>query len=304
VIRDGRIFARGSTDNKGQIFAHLVGVEKSLQSRGDLPVNVIFLVEGEEETGSPHLEDFLRKHTAALTADIVVISDSRMVAPGVPTLTYGLRGMLCLEVRLTGPAADLHSGVFGGSVANPSTVLVQLLAKLHDEQGRVAVPGFYDRVKPLESWERERWATLPFDDQSWLRTTAAPALYGEEGFSNLDRVWARPTAEINGLGSGYQGEGPKTIVPSRATAKLSFRLVPDQDPTELRGIISKFFGENCPPGVAIEVIFQNQGKPYLVEPGSLFGRQHNEPWKRPSANRSLLSVRVGVFRSHKALKMF
>jgi acetylornithine deacetylase/succinyl-diaminopimelate desuccinylase-like protein len=272
VIRDGRIFARGSTDNKGQIFAHLVGVEKSLQSRGDLPVNVIFLVEGEEETGSPHLEDFLRKHTAALTADIVVISDSRMVAPGVPTLTYGLRGMLCLEVRLTGPAADLHSGVFGGSVANPSTVLVQLLAKLHDEQGRVAVPGFYDRVKPLESWERERWATLPFDDQSWLRTTAAPALYGEEGFSNLDRVWARPTAEINGLGSGYQGEGPKTIVPSRATAKLSFRLVPDQDPTELRGIISKFFGENCPPTVAIEVIFQNQGKPYLVEPGSLFGQ--------------------------------
>src|SRR6201988_4372257 len=131
-IRDGRIFARGSSDNKGQIFAHLIGVEKSLQSRGDLPVNVIFLVEGEEETGSPHLEDFLRKHIAELTADIVVISDSRMVAPGVPTLTYGLRGMLCLEVRLTGPAADLHSGVFGGSVANPSTVLVQLLAKLHD----------------------------------------------------------------------------------------------------------------------------------------------------------------------------
>jgi acetylornithine deacetylase/succinyl-diaminopimelate desuccinylase-like protein len=271
-IRDGRIFARGSSDDKGQIFAHLVGVEKSLQSKGDLPVNVIFLVEGEEETGSPHLEDFLRKNIPALTADIVAISDTRMVAPGVPTFTYGLRGMICLEVRLTGPAMDLHSGIFGGPVANPATVLVQLLAKLHDAHGRVAVPGFYDRVKPIESWERERWATLPFDDQAWLRTTSAPALYGEEGFSNLERVWARPTAEINGLDSGYQGEGVKTIVPSLATAKLSFRLVPDQDPTELRGIITKFLVENCPRTLAIDVIFQHQGKPYLVEPESLFGK--------------------------------
>jgi acetylornithine deacetylase/succinyl-diaminopimelate desuccinylase-like protein len=272
VIRDGRIFARGSSDNKGQIFAHLIGVEKSLQSKGDLPVNVIFLVEGEEETGSLHLEDFLRKHTEALTADIVVISDSRMVAPGVPTVTYGLRGMLCLEVRLTGPAVDLHSGIFGGSVANPATVLVQLLTKLHDDHAKVAVPGFYDRVKPVESWEREHWATLPLADQAWLRTAGAPALYGEEGFSNLERVWTRPTAEINGLDSGYQGEGPKTIVPSRATAKLSFRLVPDQDPTELRGIITKFLTQNCPPTVAIDVVFQNQGKPYLVRPGSPFGK--------------------------------
>jgi acetylornithine deacetylase/succinyl-diaminopimelate desuccinylase-like protein len=272
VIRDGRIFARGSTDNKGQIFAHLVGVEKTLQSRGDLPVNIIFLVEGEEETGSPYLEDFLRKNITALTADIVVISDTGMVAPGIPTFTYGLRGMLCLEVRLTGPAADLHSGIFGGSVANPATVLAELLAKLHDQHGKVAVPGFYDRVKPLQSWERERWATLPLNDQAWLKTTGAPALNGEEGFSNLERVWARPTAEINGLGSGYQGEGPKTIVPSHATAKLSFRLVPDQDPSELRGIITKFLTQNCPPTVAIDVIFQHQGKPYLVEPGSLFAQ--------------------------------
>jgi acetylornithine deacetylase/succinyl-diaminopimelate desuccinylase-like protein len=272
VIRGGRIFARGSTDNKGQIFAHLVGVEKILQSKGDLPVNVIFLVEGEEETGSPHLEDFLRKHTTALAADIVVISDTGMAAPGVPTFTYGLRGMLCLEIRLTGPAMDLHSGIFGGSVANPATVLVELLAKLHDDHGRVAVPGFYDRVKPIESWERERWAALPFDDQDWLKTTGAPALFGEDGFSNLERVWARPTAEINGLGSGYQGEGPKTIVPSRATAKLCFRLVPDQDPTELRRIITQFLTQNCPPTVTIDVIFQHQGKPYLMEPGSPFGK--------------------------------
>ena len=272
VVRDGRIFARGASDNKGQIFSHLVGVEKSLQSNGDLPVNVIFLVEGEEETGSLHLEDFVRKRVAELAADIVVISDTRMVGPGVPTFTYGLRGSLCLEVRLTGPIVDLHSGIFGGSVANPAAVLVELLAKLHDKNRKVAVPGFYDRVRPLESWERERWATLPFNDQAWLKTTGVPALYGEEGFSNLERVWVRPTAEINGLGSGYQGEGSKTIVPCRATAKLSFRLVPDQNPTELREIITEFLIQNCPPVVAIEVIFQNQGKPYLMEPQSPFGK--------------------------------
>ncbi len=271
VIRNGRILARGSTDNKGQIFAHLIGVERSLQANRDLPVNVIFLVEGEEEIGSPHLEDFLRKHATALSADVVVISDTGMVAPGIPTFTYGLRGILCLEVRLRGPSADLHSGIFGGSVANPATVLTQLLAKLHDRHGRVAVPGFYDRVKPLQPWERERWATLPYTDQEWLKMTGAPALYGEEGFSNLERVWARPTAEINGLGSGYQGEGPKTIVPSLAKAKLSFRLVPDQDPTELWETITKFLKENCPSTVSMEVVFQHQGKPYLVDPGSSFG---------------------------------
>jgi acetylornithine deacetylase/succinyl-diaminopimelate desuccinylase-like protein len=271
VIRDGRIFARGSTDNKGQIFSHVIGVENSLKSTGDLPVNVIFLVEGEEETGSPNLEDFLHRHATALAADIAVISDTGMVARGTPTFTYALRGILCLEVRLTGPAADLHSGIFGGSVANPATVLTKMLAKLHDEHGRVAVPGFYDRVKPIESWERERWATLPFSDEMWLKNTGAPALYGEEGFSMLERVWARPTAEINGLGSGYQGEGPKTIVPSRATAKLSFRLVPDQDPSELRHTITEFLKQHCPSTVSIEVIFQHQGKPYLVHPGSPFG---------------------------------
>ena len=291
-IRDGRIFARGSSDNKGQIFAHLIGVEKSLQSRGDLPVNIIFLVEGEEETGSPHLEDFLQKHIAELTADIVAISDTRMVASGVPTFTYGLRGMLCLEVQLTGPAMDLHSGIFGGSVANPATVLVQLLAKLQDSRGKVAVPGFYDRVKSVQSWERGRWAALPFDDEAWLRTTGAPALHGEEGFSNLERVWARPTAEINGLDSGYQGEGPKTIVPSRARAKLSFRLVPDQDPTELRGIISEFLAENCPPVVAIDVIFQSQGKPYLMEPGSLFGKAAQRALEK-TFGRSVAFIREG-----------
>src|SRR6202048_4424855 len=202
VIRHERIFARGSTDNKGQIFAHLVGVEKGLQTDGDLPVNVTFLIEGEEETGSPHLEDFLRKHAAALSADIVVISDTGMVAPRVPTFTYGLRGILCLEVRLTGPAVDLHSGIFGGSVANPATVLVELLAKLHDEKGKVAVPGFYDRVKPIESWERERWATLPFNDQAWLKTTAAPG----ETISDGTRITVRKSSTTS-LGKNIRPTG-------------------------------------------------------------------------------------------------
>jgi acetylornithine deacetylase/succinyl-diaminopimelate desuccinylase-like protein len=292
VIRDGRILARGSTDNKGQIFAHIIGVEKKLESKGDLPVNVIFLIEGEEETGSPHLEDFLRKHKAALGADIVVISDTGMVGPGIPTFTYGLRGILCLEVRLRGPSADLHSGIFGGLVANPATVLVELLAKLHDKHGKVAVPGFYDHVKAVESWEHEKWATLPFSDQILLKTTGSPVLCGEEGFSNLERIWARPTAEINGLGSGYQGEGPKTIVPSRATAKLSFRLVPDQDPTELRGIITEFLAQNCPPTVAIEVVYQHQGKPYLVEPGSSFGQAAERALEK-TFNRPVAFIREG-----------
>jgi acetylornithine deacetylase/succinyl-diaminopimelate desuccinylase-like protein len=272
VLRGGRIFARGSTDNKGQILAHLRGVESVLQNKGDLPVNVIFLIEGEEETGSPHLEDFLRKHADALAADVVAISDTGMVGPGIPTFTYGLRGILCLEIRLTGPAMDLHSGIFGGLVANPATVLTELLAKLHDQQGKVAIPGFYDRVKPTEPWEREQWAVLPFTEEHWLKNTGAPALYGEAGFTSLERAWARPTAEINGLGSGYQGEGPKTIVPSRATAKISFRLVPDQDPTELRETVTQFLQDQCPATVSIEVIFQHQGKPYLVKPDSPYGQ--------------------------------
>src|ERR1700730_319835 len=186
VIRGDKIFARGSTDNKGQILAHVLGIEGALQEKGDLPVNLILLVEGEEEIGSPHLEAFLKEHESTLRTDVIAISDTGMVAPGIPTFSYCLRGILCLEVRLRGPSVDLHSGIFGGSVANPATVLSRLIAKLHDEKGHIAVPGFYDRVKPLESWERERWASLPFNDQAWLRTTGAPALYGEEGFSNLE----------------------------------------------------------------------------------------------------------------------
>jgi acetylornithine deacetylase/succinyl-diaminopimelate desuccinylase-like protein len=272
VIQGGKIFARGSTDNKGQILAHILGVESALKERGDLPVNLIFLVEGEEEIGSPNLAAFLKEYASSWHAEVVAISDTGMVAPGIPTFTYGLRGILCVEIHLRGPSADLHSGIFGGSVANPATVLSRIVAKLHDESGRIAIPGFYDRVLPLEPWERELWAKLPYTERAWLATTGSPRLSGEAGYTFLEQVWARPTAEVNGFGSGYQGEGPKTIVPSRAAAKLSFRLVPDQDPSELKPEILDFLKRQCPDSVEMEIIQQHSGKPYLVKPDSAFGK--------------------------------
>jgi acetylornithine deacetylase/succinyl-diaminopimelate desuccinylase-like protein len=272
VVRGDRIYGRGSSDNKGQILAHILGVEMALKERGDLTVNVIFLVEGEEEIGSQNLAGFLEENKKALQADVVALSDTGMVAAGIPTFTYGLRGILCLEIRLRGPSADLHSGSFGGSVANPAIVLSRLLSNLHDEAGHIAIPGFYDRVQPPSNWERELWAKLPFTEKEWLETTGSPKLSGEAGYTFLEQVWARPTAEVNGLGSGYQGEGSKTIVPSKAIAKLSFRLVPDQDPDELRFLITDFLREKCPDNVEIEIVAQHGGKPYLVKPDSKFGK--------------------------------
>ncbi len=272
VIKGGKIFARGSTDNKGQILAHILGIESALKEQGDLPVNLIVLVEGEEEIGSPNLETVLKEYKSEWNADVVAISDTSMVAPGIPTLTYGLRGILCMEIRLRGPFADLHSGIFGGSVANPATVLSRIVAKLHDDSGRIAIPGFYDRVVPLQQWERELWAKLPYTEEAWLTTTGSPRISGEEGYTFLEQVWGRPTAEVNGFGSGYQGEGPKTIVPSKAAAKLSFRLVPDQDPSKLRPLIEGFLRQQCPDSVEMEIVQQHSGKPYLVKPDSPFGK--------------------------------
>jgi acetylornithine deacetylase/succinyl-diaminopimelate desuccinylase-like protein len=292
TVRDGRIYARGATDNKGQILAHILGVEQALKEKGELPVNVTFIIEGEEETGSPTLEEFLKTYAKELAADIIAISDTGMVAPGTPTFTYATRGILCLEVRLRGPAVDLHSGIFGGSVANPATVLSEMIAQLHDSDGKVAVPGFYDRVRPMADWERELWAQLPYDDHQWLATTGAPVLAGEAGFNTLERVWARPTAEVNGIGGGYQGEGPKTIIPSKAFAKLSFRLVADQDPTELRTMITKFLTKICPQSVEIEVLYQHQGKPYLVNPDSDYGKMAQRALKQ-TFDRPIAFVREG-----------
>jgi acetylornithine deacetylase/succinyl-diaminopimelate desuccinylase-like protein len=292
VIRDGRVIGRGSTDNKGQILAHILGIESVLAENHDLPLNLIVLVEGEEEIGSPNLEGFLRENKTALQADVVAVSDTGMVAPGVPTFTYGLRGILCMEIRLRGPAVDLHSGIFGGSVANPATELSRILAKLHDDDGRVAVNGFYDKVAPVEEWERQLWSVLPYTEQGWLEVTGSPALAGEKGYSFLERVWVRPTAEVNGLAGGYQGEGSKTIIPAKALAKISFRLVPDQDPFELKTVITDFLKRECPNSVEMEIISQHEGKPYLVRPDSAFGKAAQEALRR-TFDRPIAFIREG-----------
>jgi len=271
-IRDGRIWARGATDNKGQMFAHVLGVEQTLREHGELPVNLIFLFEGEEEIGSPNLAGFLLDQREDLRCDVIAVSDTGMVAPGVPTLGYGLRGIICCEATLRGPKGDLHSGIFGGAVANPATAVARLVASLHTPDGRIAIDNFYDFVRPLENWEREMWAKIPgVSDADFLQVTGSPALFGEPGYATAERVWARPTAEVNGIGGGYQGEGSKTVLPAEAFVKLSFRLVPDQDPQDIIRLVTRHLETHCPPGVTINVHSGHDGKPYLTDPNSPFG---------------------------------
>src|SRR5581483_3881076 len=229
VLKDGYVFARGATDNKGQIFSHILGLQETIEKDGDLPVNVHLVIEGEEEVGSQNLGKFLTDNLEALKCDVVMVSDTVMIAGQTPTLSYGLRGVAALEMKVTGAKMDLHSGVFGGAVANPAAALARMLASLHDANGHVTVEGFYDDVTPLEDWERKAWKNLPLDpDAEMLQETGAPTLFGEKDFTTLERIWARPTVEINGMGSGYQGPGTKTVLPSHAMAKLTFRLVPNQ----------------------------------------------------------------------------
>ncbi len=269
-IENGVIFARGATDNKGQIFAHILGVAETISEHGTLPVNLIFVIEGEEEIGSAHLDEFLAAHRDELRCDVIAVSDTGMVAPGVPTFTYGLRGIGAMELRVTGPATDLHSGIFGGAVANPATILARLIASLHDETGRVAIPGFYDGVAPLETWEREAWARLPGDEEM-QRLTGVPELFGEPGFSAVERIWARPTAEVNGIGGGFQGQGTKTVIPREAFAKLTFRLVPGQNPDEVMEKVRVHLRAHTPPSVALEIIGGHAAEPYATDPHSADG---------------------------------
>ncbi|MBA2435857.1 MAG: dipeptidase, partial [Chthoniobacterales bacterium] len=272
VLKNGYVYARGATDNKGQIFAHILGIQEMLEENGDLPVNLHLIVEGEEEVGSDNLPNFLKEHRAELQCEVAVVSDTGMIAKGVPTLSYGLRGVTACEVRITGSKMDLHSGVFGGAVANSVTALARLLATLHDENGHIAVEGFYDDVKPLEDWEREAWRKLPIDgDKEILDETGSPALFGEEGFSTLERLWARPTAEINGIGGGYQGKGTKTVIASHAMAKLTFRLVPNQDGAKILQRVRQHLEKHLPPGVTMEIIDGHSGPWYLTDPHSAVG---------------------------------
>ncbi len=272
ALKNGYVFARGATDNKGQILAHILGVEEALRDTPELPVNLHFVIEGEEEIGSVSLEKFLADNRDALRSDVAIVSDSEMLARGVPTLAYGLRGLAALELKVTGPKVDLHSGLFGGAVANPITALAQLLATLHDREGRVAVRGFYDKVLPLEEWEREAWKKLPIDsDKATLHESGSPGLFGEKGFTTLERLWARPTVEINGIGGGYQGMGTKTVIPSFAMAKITCRLVPEQNPAEILELLQEHLRENLPADVEMEITPGHVGPWYLADPHSANG---------------------------------
>src|SRR2546428_6860865 len=226
TIRDGEIYARGSADDKGQVFMHFKAVEAHLKQHGRLPVNIKFILEGEEEVGSANLDGFVRAHKSELAADVVVISDSPMFDRGIPSICYGLRGLAYFQIDLRGTKTDLHSGSFGGAVANPAFVLANVLAQMKDRGGRIRIPGFYDDVRELSDAERAEWKKLPFNEKRYKKELGAPRLFGETGYTTLERVWARPTFEVNGLLSGFTGEGAKTVLPATAMAKVSMRLVP------------------------------------------------------------------------------
>jgi acetylornithine deacetylase/succinyl-diaminopimelate desuccinylase-like protein len=267
--REGRsLFARGASDNKGQNFAHLKAVEAYLRTGTELPCDLTFVLEGEEEVGSSSLASFLKAHRAELDCDAVVLSDTGMPTPKHPALTYALRGIAAFEVIVRGPARDLHSGIFGGTVDNPAMALCQILAKLRDKNGRVAIPGFYDEVQPLSAYERKQFARLPFNARDYQKFLGVPKLFGERGHTPLEQRSARPTLEINGLTSGYQGEGSKTIVPSWARAKITVRLVPNQKPAQIIKQVHRHLKKLCPPTVTLEIKSGHGAEPYLVSPDS------------------------------------
>jgi acetylornithine deacetylase/succinyl-diaminopimelate desuccinylase-like protein len=253
VVRGDYLFARGASDMKGQYIACLKAIE-SILSTCELPVNVKFILEGEEEIGSPNLEDFLKQHADLLKCDVVVNPDTGMIAPDVPTITYGLRGLAYFELRVYGPSSDLHSGVFGGVVHNPGQALCELIAGMHSSDGKVTLPGFYDDVRPLPASERAELNRLPVSDQDYLDQTGAPALWGEDGYTPTERLGARPTLEVNGLYSGYIEAGAKTVLPSYAMAKISMRLVPDQDPQKVYDSLHLYLEQNAPETIRWELV--------------------------------------------------
>ncbi len=264
TVRDGCLFARGAADDKGQVFIHLKAIEAFLVNGGKLPVNIKLIVEGEEEIGSDHLTQFVESHKDALNADVVLISDSDIFARGVPSVTYGLRGIAYMEVEVTGPNTDLHSGSFGGSIHNPIQALTEMIASLHDKNGRITVRGMYDDVRPLTKAERTAFRKLPWSDKNYARLYGLKKLYGEKGFTTLERLWARPTLECNGIWGGYTGEGVKTVLPSKAFAKISMRLVPDQSSVKIAKLFEKHLKAIAPPTVSVTVRTLNTGEPVVT----------------------------------------
>jgi acetylornithine deacetylase/succinyl-diaminopimelate desuccinylase-like protein len=282
---EGRsLFGRGACDNKGQNLAHLKAVEAYTKTGTELPCDLTFVIEGEEEVGSKNLASFLKQERAALKCDAVVISDTGMPSKQTPALTYALRGITAIEIKVTGPSRDLHSGIFGGSVENPAMALCRLLSRVHDKNGRVAIPGFYEDVLPLSKYERGQFRKLPYNAEQYRKLLGVPGLFGEKGFTHHEQRSARPTFEINGLTSGYQGEGSKTIVPAWASVKVTMRLVPDQKPAKIQKLVQAFLKKHCPATVKIEVTSGHGGDPYIVSPTS------------PMAQASLRALKSGFKR--------
>jgi len=270
-VRDGRIYARGSADDKGQLYMHVTALESHLETSGRLPLNVVVVAEGEEEIGSPNLVPFVRQHREELDADVVVISDSGMFREGLPSLLFSLRGLAYCEIHVSAAKSDLHSGAYGGAVPNPAMELARMLATLHDENGHIAIEGFYDDVVDWDHETRESIRRLPFEDEEFRESVGAPALSGEAGYTTLERLWIRPTCEVNGLLSGYTGEGAKTVLPARAMAKVSFRLVPDQDPGTVADLLRAHLEAVAPETVNVEVLELHGGNPWRANPsGPLF----------------------------------
>jgi acetylornithine deacetylase/succinyl-diaminopimelate desuccinylase-like protein len=257
------IFARGAADDKGQVWCHVEAV-LAWQANGGLPVNLTMLIEGEEEIGSEHLEAFVARHADMLRADIAVISDTNQFARGLPAITYGLRGLCYAEIFLTGPDHDLHSGMFGGAVPNPANELCRLIGSFHDDHGRVSIPGFYDDVVAIRHEERLLWEKLPFNEEQFASSVGIPVGSGEVGYSSIERKWARPTLDVNGITTGYQGSGAKTVIPSQASAKLSMRLVPDQDPARIQEAFADAVHSRLPQNVRAEIRWYGASAPVLV----------------------------------------
>ena len=266
VVKNGKLYARGASDDKGQAFMHVKATEAYLQGQGALPVNLKFLIEGEEESGSVNLAPFIKQHAERLAADVVLISDTGLFAPGVPSLTIGLRGLAYVEVELTGPDRDLHSGMYGGAVENPVNALARMIADLHDADHRVTVDGFYDNVRDLSESEREAFAKLPFDEAEWKAEISIAETKTEKGFTALEGIGARPTLDVNGIWGGYTGKGAKTVLPSKATAKISCRLVPDQTPGEITDKLRKHFEKHVPATMKLDFRDLHGGHGALVDP--------------------------------------
>jgi acetylornithine deacetylase/succinyl-diaminopimelate desuccinylase-like protein len=267
TVEGDHLVARGATDDKGQSYTHVKAVAAMLAERGSLPVNVKLLVEGEEEAGGEAIDKYVREDGGKrLKADAVVISDTSLYAPGQPSLIYGLKGLSYMEIKVTGPNRDLHSGTFGGAVMNPLNALGSIIARLRDEKtGKILIPGFYDDVRPIEEWERKEFAKLPFDEEKYRAELGVPELFGEEGYSTRERTWARPTCDVNGIFGGYMGKGAKTVLPSWGGAKVSMRLVPDQEPKKIARLFTDYVRSIAPKGVTVEVEYLHGADPVVVD---------------------------------------